>query len=211
MRLIIVDDDLIVTKALSAILTQEKEVQVLATGKSFEDTLALYEQHQPDILLLDIRMGEKTGLDAAQVILEKHQEARIVFLTTFSDREYILRALQLGARGYLLKQDYEGIYPALQAVMSGQTVFGNQITQALPDLLKPEDNRHSTASLSQREAEVLKLCARGLSNKEIAQELFLSEGTVRNYISSLLATFNLRDRTQLVVWFYRGSTEEDQN
>ena len=204
MNIIIVDDDRIVRQALTAILQQQEGVQVVATGENSQHAIELYHLHRPDILLMDIRMGEKTGLDAAEVILQQHPEARILFLTTFSDRAYIMKALQLGAKGYLLKQDYDSIGPALQAVFSGQTVFGNEIVQALPPLLKQGHSGHAPEDLTEREQQVWRLCAEGMSNKEIADAMFLSEGTVRNYVSSLLQKLNLRDRTQLVVYYYRG-------
>ena len=204
MNIIIVDDDRIVRQALTAILQQQEGVQVVATGENSQHAIELYHLHRPDILLMDIRMGEKTGLDAAEVILQQHPEARILFLTTFSDRAYIMKALQLGAKGYLLKQDYDSIGPALQAVFSGQTVFGNEIVQALPPLLKQGHGGHAHEDLTEREQQVWRLCAEGMSNKEIADAMFLSEGTVRNYVSSLLQKLNLRDRTQLVVYYYRG-------
>lgn len=202
MRIIIIDDDRIVLKALKTILQQDPEITVAATGESYEDAMALHQAHRPDILLMDIRMGEKTGLDAAQDILSRDPSARILFLTTFSDDEYIMKALRIGAKGYLLKQDYESIVPALKAVASGQSVFGSEVTQALPTLLRqgPAD---SGAQLTSREDEILRLCAQGMSNREIAGTLFLSEGTVRNYISALLQKLDLRDRTQLVVYYYR--------
>ncbi|NLD52229.1 MAG: response regulator transcription factor [Clostridiales bacterium] len=206
MNIIIVDDDRIVSQSLKTILEQSGDVRVVATGTCYEDALRLYEEHLPDILLMDIRMGQKTGLDAAEQILSRHSDARILFLTTFSDDAYILRALQMGAKGYLLKQDYESIGPALQAVASGQTVFGSKIVEALPPLLKPRAPQ-AAQDLPERELEVLRLCAEGLSNKEIAAQLYLSEGTVRNYISNLLQRFDLRDRTQLVVHYYKGMTE----
>lgn len=203
MKIVIVDDDRIVCQALKTILEQREDIQVVALGSSYQDAVHLYDKEQPDILLMDIRMGEKTGLDAAEMILRQYPEARILFLTTFSDEEYILRALRIGARGYLLKQDYEAIIPALMAVMSGQTVFGSEIIQALPTMLKPQSRAAGQSDLSQREMEVLKLCAEGFSNREIAGLLFLSEGTVRNYVSQLLAKLDLRDRTQLVVYYYK--------
>ena len=204
MKVLIVDDDRIVCQALKTILEQDPALHVTALGSSYEDAVRLYDQHQPDILLMDIRMGEKTGLDAAETILARHPAARILFLTTFSDDEYILRALDIGAKGYLLKQDYEAIAPALKAVYSGQTVFGSEIVQALPPLLKPRQSPAPAADLSPREQDVLRLCAEGFSNREIAARLYLSEGTVRNYVSQLLQKLDLRDRTQLVVYYYRG-------
>lgn len=207
MNILIIDDDRIVCQALKAILEQEAGFHVPATGGSYEDAVHLYEEHQPDILLMDIRMGAKTGLQAAETILARHPEAKILFLTTFADDEYILKALQIGAKGYLLKQDYEAIAPALRAVATGQTVFGSDIMRALPPMLKPRQSAGEEEGLSDREQEVLRLIAEGLSNREIAEQLFLSEGTVRNYVSQLLAKLDVRDRTQLVVGYYKGFSQ----
>ena len=206
MKILIVDDDRIVCQALRSILEREG-FQVAALGNSYEDALRLYGEHLPDILLMDIRMGSKTGLQAAEAILAAHPDARILFLTTFADDEYILKALEIGAKGYLLKEDYEAIAPSLRAVASGQTVFGSEIMRALPPLLKPRQQAPREEGLSDREMTVLKLIAEGLSNREIAEQLFLSEGTVRNYVSQLLAKMDLRDRTQLVVQYYKGFTQ----
>ena len=204
MNILIIDDDRIVCQALKAILEEEEGFSVVAMGGSYEDALRLFEEHLPDILLMDIRMGAKTGLQAAEALLGRHPEAKILFLTTFADDEYILKALQIGAKGYLLKQDYEAIAPSLRAVASGQTVFGSDIMRALPPMLKPRTNSGEEEGLSEREHEVLRLIAEGLSNREIAEQLYLSEGTVRNYVSQLLAKLDVRDRTQLVVGYYRG-------
>ena len=144
-----------------------------------------------------------TGLEAVELILKEFPEARILYLTTFSDDEYIVKALSMGAKGYILKQDFEGIVPALEAVMGGQSVFGDQIITKLPELMKPKDKFDFAAhGISDKEREIMELVAKGLSNKEIAGELFLGEGTVRNYISNLLDKLMLRDRTQLAVYYY---------
>ena len=105
MNLILIDDDLLVTTALKIILEADPELHVIATGTSGAEAIMLYDIHRPDLLLLDIRMKDMSGLDAAQQILQKHPSARILLLTTFSDDEYILKALRIGTKGYLLKQD----------------------------------------------------------------------------------------------------------
>lgn len=204
MKIVLVDDDRIVRQALKTILEKDPDNQVVALGANYEEALCLYDQHLPDVLLLDIRMGEKTGLDAAEDILQRHPQAHILFLTTFADDEYIRRALQLGAKGYILKQDYDAIGPALKAIASGQSVFGKEIVDALPHVLKPAPARHTLSELSEREQEVLRLIAEGYSNREIAGTLYLSEGTVRNYVSVLLQKLEVRDRTQLVIHYYKG-------
>lgn len=204
MKIIIVDDDCLVAAALKTILEVNGDVQVAATGANGKEACQLYEEYQPDVLLMDIRMKEMDGLEASQKILEKFPKANILLLTTFADDEYIVKALRLGAKGYLLKQDYGSILPAIRAVDSGQTVFGTQITSRLPELLMGKQGfDYGSYDINERELEIIRLIANGCSNKEIAAELFLSEGTVRNYLSSILEKLQLRDRTQVAVFYYQ--------
>ena len=202
MNLVLIDDDLLVTTALKTILESDPELCVQASGSSGREAVALYEKLSPDVLLMDIRMKEMDGLTAAQAILSRHSEAKILLLTTFSDDEYIVRALKIGACGYLLKQDYGHLIPAIKAVYNGQTVFGTEITERLPGLLRgtgEPDLREF--QISEKELDIIKGVAAGLSNREIAESLYLSEGTVRNYLSAILSKLNLRDRTQLAVFY----------
>ena len=204
MKVIIVDDDPFVCISLKTILQAEPGIEVCASGNSGEAAVRLYEDMRPDILLMDIQMGDFSGLDAGAEILEKHPEARILFLTTFSDDEYIVRALRIGAKGYLIKQDIETIAPALHSVMSGQSVFGSEIVTTIPKMMERSGSMDlSSYGILEREMDVIELVAKGLNNKEIAQSLYLSEGTVRNYLSAILDKLSLRDRTQLAVIYYK--------
>lgn len=204
MNILIVDDDFLITTALKTILEADPELHVVGVGSNGKEAIDLYQACRPDVLLMDIRMKEMNGLDGAKAILEQYPDARILLLTTFSDDEYIIRALKIGAKGYLLKQDYQSIIPAIKAVLLGQTVFGHEITSKLPDLLQQKQRfDYSRYDITEREFSLIQLVADGFSNKEIAEQLFLSEGTVRNYLSSILEKLNLRDRTQLAVFYYQ--------
>ena len=204
MNIVIADDDFLVTTALKTILEASGQVTVLGTGTDGTDAVRLYRKYKPDILLTDIQMKTKSGLEATEEILKDFPDARILHLTTFSDDEYIVKALKLGAKGYLLKQDYESILPALKAVASGQTVFGTEIISKIPELIMNTDTfDYAVYGISKKEFSIIRLVADGYSNKEIASELFLSEGTVRNYLSTILEKLNLRDRTQLAVFYYQ--------
>lgn len=204
MNIIIVDDDSLVSGALKTILEINEDVTVIATGSDGQEACDLYRRYQPDILLMDIRMKNMSGLEASSAILQEFPQAKILLLTTFSDDEYIVKALRLGAKGYLLKQDYLSILPALRAVYSSQTVFGTEIVSRIPKLLQTADSfNYSSYDINERELEIIELIANGYSNKEIASELFLSEGTVRNYLSSILDKLQLRDRTQVAVFYYQ--------
>ena len=204
MNIILIDDDCLVSQALKIILETSKECHILATGIDGQEAITLFRKHRPDILLMDIRMKKMDGLEAAAKILSEFPAARILLLTTFSDDEYIVKALKLGARGYLLKQDYQSLLPALEAVYNGQTVFGSEIMEKIPNLLHNHSSfDYSRYDIHGRELDIITLIAEGYSNKEIAETLYLSEGTVRNYLSSILDKLNLRDRTQLAVFYYQ--------
>lgn len=205
MKLMLVDDDCLVINALKMILESQPDLTVAAAADDGNLAFDLYKEHMPDVLLMDIRMKGKNGLDAAAQILEQFPDARILLLTTFSDDEYIVKSLKLGAKGYLLKQDYQNIIPAVRAVYSGQTVFGETIVSRIPELLsRKKDFRCPDYGISERELDIIRLIAEGLSNKEIASRLYLSEGTVRNYLSTILDKLNLRDRTQVAIFYYQN-------
>ena len=123
MRVVVVDDDSIVLISLKTII-EANGIEVCATGKNGQEAIELYREHKPDVLLSDIRMEGMTGIEAAYEIIKEFPSAKVLFLTTFSDDEYVVEALKCGAKGYILKQDYEGIVPALNAVHTGQSVFG---------------------------------------------------------------------------------------
>lgn len=204
MNIVIIDDDKLVTSALKAILETSGKVTVPATGYDGTDAIELYEKYQPDILLTDIQMKEKSGLEATEEILKKYPNAKILLLTTFLDDEYIVTALKLGAKGYLLKSDYENILPSLEAVNSGQSVFGTEIISKIPTLLNASPKfDYSEYDINERELEVIELVSNGYSNKDISKQLFLSEGTVRNYLSSILDKLGLENRTQLAIFYYK--------
>jgi DNA-binding NarL/FixJ family response regulator len=203
MNIVVIDDDKLVALSLKTILESTQQITVAAIGSGGEEALPLYRKHSPDVLLMDIRMGGMDGIEAGQQLLREFPDARILYLTTFADDEYIIKALGMGAKGYILKQDFESIAPALEAVMRGQSVFGEKIVTKLPELMRQREEYDFEAhGINAKEREIMELVARGLSNKEIAGELFLGEGTVRNYLSTLLEKLALRDRTQLAVYYY---------
>ncbi len=204
MKIVIVDDDAIVAMSMKTILSAGEDVEVLALGNDGSEAISLYQKYKPDILLMDIQMKEMSGLEAASHIAREFPEAKILFLTTFSDDDYIRQALENGAKGYILKQDFEGVLPALRAVYSGQSVFGSAIVNKIPKLMeKKNTDIYEQFDITDKEYEIIELVAQGMSNKEIAENLYLSEGTVRNYISSVLEKLELRDRTQLAVFYYK--------
>ncbi|HBK61225.1 MAG TPA: DNA-binding response regulator [Firmicutes bacterium] len=206
MRVLVVDDDRLVCRSLTTILQADQGVEVVGMGHDGHEAVALFAQLKPDVLLMDIRMDRMTGLEACKRILGKFPDARILFLTTFLDDEYIVQALRLGAKGYILKQDFESIIPAVKAVCMGQSVFGDAVVTKLPGLLRGDEGIDLAGrGITDREKDVIELVAQGLSNREIAETLRLSEGTVRNYLSVILEKLELRDRTQLAVFYLSRS------
>lgn len=204
MKIVIIDDDQLVCMSLKIILEADENIEVAAVGNDGSEALALYREHKPDILLMDIRMQGMNGTEALAGLIKEFPDIKVLFLTTFVDDEYIVKALELGAKGYIVKQNFEHIVPALKAVYSGQNVYGNEIISKIPDLMKNSDTfDYSSFDITEKEYEIITLVAEGLSNKEIASNLYLSEGTIRNYLSTILEKLDLRDRTQLAVFYYQ--------
>jgi DNA-binding NarL/FixJ family response regulator len=219
MRLLIVDDDKLVCESLRMIVEigsrkdQQEAVEVVGIGHDGYAAMELYEKLRPDILLMDIRMDRMDGITAGKNILAKDPDARILYLTTFLDDEYILEALRIGAKGYLMKSSYDAVLPSLYAVQNGQRVFGDEIIEQIPRIIGSDSGTPAaggdavdrlSAVLTPQEISLVEQVAEGKNNKEIAEALHFSEGTVRNYISTILEKLDLRDRTQLAVYYYKN-------
>ena len=198
MNIIIVDDDPLVVESLKIIINANG-IDILDVGYDGLQAVELYTKHKPDLILMDIRMEKLNGIEAAKEILKVDNNAKILLITTFQDDEYIGVALSLGCKGYILKQNIKGIVPAINAVHSGNLVFDSKIVSNIKKYAKKDID----INLSDREFDILLLVAEGLNNKEIAEKLYLSEGTVRNYVSNMLEKLSLRDRTQLAIYYYK--------
>lgn len=206
MNVLIIDDDKLVCSSLKIILSSDSTITVVGTGNNGKDAIVLYRELRPDVLLMDIRMEIMSGLEAGEAILTEFPGARILYLTTFLDDDYIIKALRIGAKGYMMKQNYESIIPALRAVCMGQNVFDNEIITKLPNLIgkKPNIKALEMYGITEKEFEIILKIADGLSNKEISELLYLSEGTIRNNISTILEKLELRDRTQIAIFYYKN-------
>ena len=197
MKILMVDDDLLVLNALSTILGKSGFEIVLATTDS-KKAVETYKESEIDVVILDIRMKEVNGVDVAIEILDLDKDAKIMLLTTFNDRDDIIRALNKGVLGVILKDNVASLIPAIESVSLGNKILDNELNlKNLFNTTKKDFNL-----LTQKEIEILEQIAKGLSNKEISEKLFLSEGTVRNYISGILEKLELRDRTQLAIYYY---------
>lgn len=206
MNVLVIDDDNLVCSSLKIILSADPDITVIGSDNNGAAAITLYEELKPDVILMDIRMEGMTGLEAGEIILNKHPEAKILYLTTFLDDDYIIKALNIGAKGYMLKQNYESIVPSIKAVASGQNVYGNEIITKLPNLMNQTSSTkvYEDNGITEKELELITQIAEGYSNKEISETLYLSEGTVRNYISLILEKLNLRDRTQIAIFYYKN-------
>ena len=201
MKIMIVDDDAIVRMSLKTILEASGH-QVVSELGGGREVVSAYLKTQPEIVLMDIRMPGGDGLEASRELLQQDPQARVLLLTTFHDEEYIIKALTLGVSGYILKQNYAGLEASLQAIKEGQKVYNTEIVAKISQLFKKHQTKAS-ADLTEREVEIIEYVAKGYNNREISQALYLSEGTVRNYLSTLLNKLELRDRTQLAIYYYQ--------
>ena len=216
MRVVIADDDAVVVESLRIVLDAQPDIEVAGCGTDGADAVRLAADAAPDVVLLDIQMPGMDGLAAAEQILATPRPPRVVFLTTFSDDEYIVRALSLGAAGYLIKQDVAGVASALRAVMAGRSVLEGEVLERAVALgaggaagasvatAEKPDLATVFPQLTDREREVVALIAEGLDNREVAAAAYMGEGTVRNHISSILAKLHLRNRTQIAVAYWRA-------
>ncbi|MBQ1622574.1 MAG: response regulator transcription factor [Selenomonas sp.] len=209
LRIMIADDQELIRESLSIILSQNADMEVTGLAENGAELLSLIKKAPPDIVLMDIRMPELDGVAATHAIKEQWPQVRIIILTTFDDDEYVFNALKYGASGYLLKGvSVAELSNAIRTVAHGGAMinpgivtkvvhFFNQMAQSS---VQQDDAAIDAGSLSRTERNIALLVGHGLSNKEIAARLSLSEGTVRNGLSSALSKLGLRDRTQLAIW-----------
>lgn len=211
-KLIIADDEMLIRTGLKIMLEASGNVEVLALSESGRAAFEACKEYQPDVVLMDIRMPESNGIEGTKLIKEAFPEVKVLIVTTFQDTEYIVEAVQNGASGYLLKDSSpEAILDGIKVAMSGKVVMDTVISEALltnTTVEKPATFDAEKWGLTPREVELIQQVAQGLSNKEIAQTLFLSEGTVKNNISTILSKLELRDRTQLVIFAYENKLKQ---
>jgi DNA-binding NarL/FixJ family response regulator len=205
-RVLLVDDHAVVRKGLCALLEREPGIEVVGEAENGEQAVQLAERLRPDVVLMDLEMPVLNGIEATRRISERDPEARIVVLTSHAAEEDVFPALKAGAQGYLLKHSPpEDVLRAIRRAHEGETVLHPTIARlVLQDLRRtPRPQQPATTDpLSERELEVLRLVARGLSNAELAARLHLSDATVKTHVSRVLAKLDLRDRVQAVVYAY---------
>lgn len=210
-RLLLVDDQIIIRQGLKSLLESKPDLQVVGEAENGQQTLDLIESLQgtslqPDVVLLDVRMPVMDGVAATKKICQRFGGTQVLILTTFDDDEYVSQAMRSGAKGYLLKDTpSEDLASAIRVVYQGYTHLGPGLFEKALAHQDAARSVHSTippelADLSPREREVLRLIATGASNREIARALYISERTVKNHVTSILNRLNLRDRTQAALF-----------
>lgn len=207
-KVLLADDQAMIRSGLRMILESEFDLAVVAEADNGHEAVRLCRSEKPDVVLMDVRMPEMDGLEATRLIHQESPEVRVVMLTTFDLDDYVYAALRGGASGFLLKDaDADALIHAIRVVASGHALIAPSITKRLIDEFasRPEEPTiEGLEDLTEREREVLTQIARGLSNAEIAEELFVSEATVKSHVSHLLTKLGLRDRVQAVVAAYEA-------
>lgn len=207
-EVMIADDQELMRDSLHILLSTKADIHICSLVKNGKEVLAQIPETKPDVILMDIRMPELDGVTCTKLVKEAYPEIKIIVLTTFDDDEYIYDALKYGASSYLLKGvSLEELYQAIQTVQNGGAIIHPNVavkamkmfSEMANSTLEPE-TPEGIKTLSKTEWKILQQVGNGLSNREIADKLCFSEGTVRNYISVILDKLSLRDRTQLAIW-----------
>jgi DNA-binding NarL/FixJ family response regulator len=207
-KVLIVDDEKLICEGLSLILGTYDDIDILGTCNNGMEALRFCRQTTPDVVLMDIRMDVCDGVEGTKLIKEMNPAINILILTTFMDDEYIHTALKNGASGYLLKDSSsDRIYEAIKSVNIGNIAMTPQIAQKMVNtngVTKAVDKLVDEYSLTEKDVQLIQLICEGMSNKEISETLFLSEGTVKNNIGKLLSKLGLRDRTQIAIFAFKN-------
>jgi DNA-binding NarL/FixJ family response regulator len=214
MKIVICDDQAIVRDGLEMLLKLEPDIEIVGIADNGADAVELMDKKNPDLILMDLKMPVMNGVEAIRQIKAKHPEGKILVLTTYDDDEWVFDAIQAGASGYLLKDTpRDEVVKAIRGTITGKTyvdpsVAGKVLRQASSRQTQPVTL--ITNKLTDREIDVLRLIAKGFNNSDIAGQLFLSEGTVRNHVSSILSKLGVTDRTQAaVIAIQHGLTNSD--
>lgn len=218
-RIAIVDDQELIRESLKIIINSDSDFEVASVAESGSELLEFLEKDAVDVVLMDVRMPEMTGVECTRIVKKKYPQTKVIILTTFDDDEYIFDALKYGASGYLLKEcSLEELSQAIHNVLEGGACFNPNVAGKVARFFTQMANSPSPVventtfdteyELSDTEWKIIEQVGLGASNKEIAASLHFSEGTIRNYLSVILDKLSLRDRTQLAIWYVsRGKNE----
>ncbi|KAB3532747.1 response regulator transcription factor [Alkaliphilus pronyensis] len=209
-KVMIVDDDELIRSSLKYILATDTAIEVVNTSSNGDEAYNNLQNIDVDVILMDIRMPICNGVIATKKIINQYPNKKIIILTTFDDDDYIFEALKNGAKGFLLKNvSPDKIIEAIKIVNQGSLLLHPDVTTKLKSMLHMEKSTDwQEYSLTDSEVSIMKLISEGYANKEIAEKIFLSEGTVKNKISDILDKLNLRDRTQIAIFYLKGGKKQ---
>lgn len=206
-KVLIVDDEKLIREGLKIILSTHEDIDVVGMCSNGQEALEFIRKNRVDIVLMDIRMPICDGVLGTRIIKEEFEDIKVLILTTFDDREYIHEALKYGASGYLLKDSsYDLIYEGIKVAVKGSLVVHPKVANTIISSVSKEEDYSKEIEkycLTDRELTIIKEIANGLSNREIAEKLYLSEGTIKNNISNILTKLDLRDRTQIAIFAFK--------
>lgn len=199
---LIVEDQVIVRKGLKMIIESDPKLSVIAEAGNGIEAIVAMEKHLVDLVLLDIRMPEMNGVEVTKIIKARWPSVNILILTTFNDDEYAMQTLKDGANGFMLKTaEPEKLISSIHSVLNGGMVLNEEVAaKMMPRLLHSKSSERISIPLSERELDIVKLVGEGMTNKEISETLYLSIGTIKNHVTNILQTLELRDRTQLAIF-----------
>jgi len=207
-NVLIVDDERLICEGLSLILGNYEDIRISGTCHNGHEAFQFCRENTPDVVLMDIRMAKCDGVEGTSMIKEAYPDVKVLILTTFMDDDYIQSALKNGAAGYILKDSSsDRIYEAIKNVHIGNFAMGPQIARRMLDSQEKRGAGEKVVeeyNLSKKDMALIDLLCKGLTNKEIAQRLFLTEGTVKNNVGRILSKLNLRDRTQIAIFAFRN-------
>lgn len=207
-KVLLVDDEQLIRGGLAILLGSFEDIEIVGQAVNGQDAASFCDQQPVDVVLMDIRMPDSNGIEGTELIKQAHPEIKVLILTTFQDLEYISRSMQLGASGYLLKDSsHDEIHEGIRIVYNDNVVLDGKISQAMLSN-EPKSERKAFCGddfdLSEKEVKMIILIASGLNNQEISDDMFLSVGTVKNNISTILNKLELRDRTQLAIFAFEN-------
>lgn len=210
--ILLVDDHEVVRLGLKSLLEHNDQFEVVAEAGTASEAVEMVEKHHPDVVLMDIRLPGPSGVEACAEITERWPDVRVVILTSYAEDEMLFSAIRAGASGYVLKQiGAEGLITAIEAACRGEALLDPAVTQRVFQEVRravKEEEAAAFASLSQQEKYVLALVSEGKTNREIAEALFLGEGTVRNYVSSILSKLGVSNRAEAAAYAVTHSLKE---
>jgi len=203
-RILLVDDHEVVRLGLRSLLERHSQFEVVAEAGTARDAIEQVEQYSPDVVVMDIRLPGGSGIEACEEISENYPDTKVIMLTSYAEDEMLFSAIRAGASGYVLKQiEGEGLVRAIEAVGRGEALLDPAVTQRIFQEVRKaakEEEASAFAALTQQEKHVLMLVSEGKTNREIAKALFLGEGTVRNYVSSILSKLGVSNRAEAAAY-----------